>query len=193
MSIQKEIVSYNQRIGFIDKRGPELEAEKKIAAAGRYFKEAGWIAAEAKALNVDKESLETKIEKAVVDVKKLEEEIKDTVDRMQENEGLILLQEKEAAMARCKRLWLVAASAKAERSAALEMGDVEEGDSLLKEAEAAEFKARELQETYDLEPEGDGKTLEHSVSIALIINLSGQHLAEMAASFNLSANDKRQM
>ena len=63
MSIQKEIVSYNRRIGFIDKRGPDLDAEKKIAAAARYFKEAGRIAAEAKALNVEKESLETKIEK----------------------------------------------------------------------------------------------------------------------------------
>ncbi|ONK68805.1 uncharacterized protein A4U43_C05F16210 [Asparagus officinalis] len=188
VSIQQEIASYNQRIGFIEKRGPELEAEKKIAAAARNFKEAGRIAAEAKALNMEKESLETKIEKSVLDLKKLEGDIKDTVDKIQEDEGLILLKEKEAAMAGCKRLRLVAASARAERSAALEMGDEEEGDSLLKEAEAADSKARELQETYDLEPEDIGNALEHSVSISLITNLAGEQLAKMASSLNLSTN-----
>lgn len=188
MSIQQEIASYNQRIGFIDKRGPELEAEKRIAAAARNFKEAGRIAAEAKALNVEKESLENKIEKAVLDLKKLEEEIEDTVDKIQESEGLVLLKEKEAAMAGCKRLFLVAASARAERAAALEMGDIEEGENLLKEAEAAESKARQLQETYALEPEEHENTLEHSLSVALITNVAAQRLAELAASFNLSAN-----
>lgn len=188
MSIQQEIASYNQRIGFIDKRGPELEAEKRIAAAARNFKEAGRIAAEAKALNVEKESLENKIEKAVLDLKKLEEEIEDTVDKIQESEGLVLLKEKEAAMAGCKRLFLVAASARAERAAALEMGDIEEGENLLKEAEAAESKARQLQETYALEPEEHENTLEHSLSVALITNVAAQRLAELAALFNLSAN-----
>jgi hypothetical protein len=37
-------------LSFIDKRGPELEAEKKVAAASRNFKEEGRIAAEAKEL-----------------------------------------------------------------------------------------------------------------------------------------------
>lgn len=188
VSIQQEITSNNQRIGFIDKRGPELEAEKKIAAAARNFKEAGRIAAEAKALNVEKEGLENKVEKAVLDLKKLEEEIKDVVDRIQDNEGLILLKEKEVAMAGCRRLWLVAASARAEGSAALELGDTEEAENLLKEADAAESKARELQATYDLELEEHGKNLVHPVSVAFIANLSGQQLTRMASSFHLSAN-----
>nr|CAD1834507.1 unnamed protein product [Ananas comosus var. bracteatus] len=57
------------------------EAEKKVAVAARNFKEAGWIASEAK-----------------------------------ESEGLILLKEKEAAKAGYKKLRLISAAARAERS-----------------------------------------------------------------------------
>ncbi|KAJ6809441.1 cingulin [Iris pallida] len=193
-NIQQEVGSLKQRIDFIDKRGPELEAEKKVAAAARNFKEAGRIAAEAKALNVEKETLQSKREKAVSDIEQLEEEIKGIVDKIHESEGLVLLKEKEAAMAGCKRLRLVAAAARAERTAALEMGDTEEGEILLKEAAVAESKARDLQETYDLEPEEEHeKTLGHFVSITLITNLAGKHLAEMAASFNLPSVDVSQL
>lgn len=193
-NIQQEVGSLKQRMDFIDKRGPELEAEKKVAAAARNFKEAGRIAAEAKALNVEKETLQNKREKAVSDLEQLEEEIKGIVDKIHESEGLVLLKEKEAAMAACKRLCLVAAAARAERTAALEMGDTEEGEILLKEAVVAESKARDLQATYDLEPEEEHeKTLGHFVSITLITNLAGKHLAEMAAAFNLPSIDVSQL
>jgi hypothetical protein len=55
-------------LSFIDKRGPELEAEKKVAAASRNFKEAERIAAEAKALNSEKDELHGKLEKAAADL-----------------------------------------------------------------------------------------------------------------------------
>ncbi|XP_072978510.1 uncharacterized protein [Typha angustifolia] len=184
-SMQQEIASLKQRVSFIDKRGPELEAEKKVAAAARNFKEAGRIAAEAKALNVEKEDLQNKLEKSALDLQKLEEEINGTADKVQESEGLILLKEKEAAMASYKRLQLVSAAARAERTAALGMGDLDECDVLLKEAEAAECKARELQESYELQPEDDGSTLQPVVSIAFITNVAGQYLAEMVSSFNI--------
>lgn len=176
-----------QRIYFIDKRGPELEAEKKVAAAARNFKEAGRIAGEAKALNLERESLLDKRDKAISDLEKLEGEIKCTVDQMDESEQLIISKEKEAAIAGCQRLRLVAAAAMAERSATLELGDFEDGDILLKEAEAADFKASELQKAYGLEVEEREKPFDHFISISLITNLAGQQLSEMISSFNLPA------
>ncbi|XP_010927486.2 uncharacterized protein [Elaeis guineensis] len=184
-SIEEDIVSFKQRIGFIDKRGPELEAEKKVAAAARNFKEAGRIAAEAKTLNIEKEDLQNRMEKAVSELEKLEKEIKCILDQIQESEVLISQKEKEAAMTSFKRLQLVAAAARAERAAALEMGDEEEGDILLKEAESAECKTRELQEAYNLKSDNNEKTLDQFVSIASIANLAGQHLTEMASSLKL--------
>ena len=75
----------------------------------------------------------------------------------------------------------MAAAARAERAAALKIGDDEEVSILLKEAESAECKAREFQEGYDLESE-DKETLDHFVSIAYIADLGEQHLAETASS-----------
>lgn len=158
-SIQQEVSVFKQRIGFIEKRVPELEAEKKVAATARNFKEAGRVAAEAKALQSEKEDLQDKLEKAVLHLEKLEEDIKGNVDKIQDNEGLLSLKEKDAALAGCNRLQLVALAAMAERLAALQMGDVEEGNILLKEAEAAESKVIELQKDYDLDIEVDGNNL----------------------------------
>lgn len=182
--MQQEIGSFQERISFINKRGPELEAEKKVAAAARNFKEAGRIASEAKVLNSEKEDLQNRWDKAVIDLEKLELEIRATSDKIQESEGLILLKEKEAAKAGYKKLRLISAAARAERSYALEMGDFEEGNMLLQEAAATESKAKELQESYSLQPEEDENT-QHVVSIACITNLAAQHLAEMASSFNI--------
>ncbi|KAJ3707345.1 hypothetical protein LUZ61_011050 [Rhynchospora tenuis] len=192
-SIQEDIVLLKQRANYIEKRGPELEAEKKVAAAARNFKEAGRVAAEAKALNAEKEQLQIKLEKAASELEKLEEDIKMTEERIQENEGLILLKEKEGAVAGYRRLQLVAAAARAEREAALQAGDVEEAELLFREAEVAESKASELKETYhDLIVDKIEKKEETQLdsdfvySTALIINLSSQHLAQMASSFTLS-------
>lgn len=192
-SIQQEVASVKQRLDYINKRGPELEAEKKVAAAARNFKEAGRIAAEAKALSIEREGLQNKKEKAVSDLEKLEEEINTTLEKIQESERLISSKEKEAATAGCRRLRLAAAGSRAERSAALELGDNEEGDILLNEAEAAESKARELQEAYDLEWEELGKAFEHVVSISMVTNLAGQHLVEIASSFNRPSDSDSQM
>ncbi|PKU63666.1 hypothetical protein MA16_Dca022516 [Dendrobium catenatum] len=181
VSIQQDIDLFKQRIAFVDKRGPELEAEKKVAAASRNFKEAGRIAAEAKTLNSEKESMQNKMDQAVLNLEKLDGDIKSNISMMQENEELVLLKEKEAAVATFKRLQLIAAAARSERSAALELGDLEESEFLLKEAEAAEERAGELQGTYSLNPEDHGNTQKYFSPVALITKISGHSLAEMAA------------
>ncbi|XWS10999.1 hypothetical protein CRYUN_Cryun38cG0046200 [Craigia yunnanensis] len=180
-SIQQNIASLKQRIFFIDKMAPELEAEKKVTAASRNFKEAARIAAEAKSLSIEKESVQIEIDKAVLDLGKLEEEIKHTLDKLQEIEGLILSKEKEVAMARFQRLLLIAVAAKAERSAALELGDLEEANFLLTEADAADSEAKELQPKCNLKEEEFEDLPKHSISLELVTNLGQKKLADLPA------------
>lgn len=184
--IQQEIATFKQKLSFIDKRGPELEAEKKVAAAARNFKEAGRIAAEAKALNSEKEELHAKLQKAGTDLEIIEKDIAATTDKIQECEGLIVLKEQESAMTSYKRLRLDSSAARAELTAATETDDSEEVEILRKEAEAAESKALELKTLYNLEPDGDEYTFQPVVPIAFITNSTWQQLAEMASSFGLS-------
>lgn len=184
--IQQEIATCKQKLSFIDKRGPELEAEKKVAAAARNFKEAGRIAAEAKALNSEKEELRAKLEKAGTDLEVIEKDIAATTDKIQECEGLIVLKEQESAMASYKRLRLDSSAARAELTAATETDDGEEVEILRKEAEAAESKALELKTLYNLQPDSDEYIFKPVVPIAFITNSTWQHLAEMASSFGLS-------
>ncbi|KAL6644541.1 hypothetical protein ACP70R_016149 [Stipagrostis hirtigluma subsp. patula] len=186
-AIQQEMASFKQKLSFIDKRGPELEAEKKVAAAARNFKEAGRIAAEAKTLNAEKEELHSKLEKAATDLELIEKDIVATTDKIQECEGLILIKEKESAMTSYKRLRLDCAAARAELTAATETDDNEEVEILRKEAEAAESKAMELKTCYDLQVEDSEFMSQPVVPIAFITNSTGQHLAEIASSFGLSS------
>ncbi|KAK9135509.1 hypothetical protein Syun_014839 [Stephania yunnanensis] len=184
--IQEEITSAKQRIFFIDKRSPELEAEKKVAAAARNFKEAARVAAEMKSLGVEKESIKNTMDYAILELEKMEEEINATVERLLKMEELILSKEREAAMAGFERLRLVSAAAMAERSAALDLGDDEEACTLHGEAEAANSEAAKLQEAYNLKEEDFGSMAKHLISIELIANLGRKQLAEMAKSVSLS-------
>ncbi|KAF0898063.1 hypothetical protein E2562_001734 [Oryza meyeriana var. granulata] len=184
--IQQDIATFKQKLSFIDKRGPELEAEKKVAAAARNFKEAGRIAAEAKALNSEKEELHAKLEKAATDLEVIEKDITATTDKIQECEVLIILKEKESAITSYKRLRLDAAAARAELTAASETDDSEEVEVLRKEAEAAESKAMELKTCYDLELDDNEVMFQPVVPIVFITNSTGQHLSEIASSFSLS-------
>ncbi|KAL5713681.1 hypothetical protein ACHQM5_015735 [Ranunculus cassubicifolius] len=181
-SIQQEITSAKQRIFFIDKRSPELEAEKRVAASARNFKEAGRIASEVKTLTLEKETLQTKLESDSSQLGKIDEEINNTIENLNNKEELILVKEKEAAMSGCERLRLVYATAMAERSAALELGDVEEAESLNLEAEAADLEASRLKEAYDFKEEEFESAGKELVSVALIANLGRSRLAEMAKS-----------
>ncbi|KAH7566957.1 hypothetical protein ACOSP7_011399 [Xanthoceras sorbifolium] len=185
-SIQQNIASFKQRIFFIDKRAPELEAEKKVAAAARNFKEAARIAAEAKSLSVEKDSIQSEMEKSVLELEKFEDDIKDTVNRLQETEGLILSKEKEVGLARFQRLLITAGAAAAERSAALGLGDLEEANLLLTEAEAADLEAKKLQPLYDFKEEDLENLPKHFISMELVANSDRKQLAELAASINLS-------
>lgn len=185
-SLQQEIASFEQRILYVDKRLPELETEKKVAAAARNFKEAARIAAEAKSLSNEKEGAQIKLERATMELGKLEEEIKETVDKLQEAEEQILLRERDLAVARFQRLLITASAANAERAAAVELGDHEEADTLLAEAKAAEYEAQKLQEVYDLKEEDFGNQPKHLIPMELVHDLSGKQLAELAASVHLT-------
>ncbi|GAB4834942.1 hypothetical protein Ancab_033208 [Ancistrocladus abbreviatus] len=182
LSVQQEIESSKQRMFFIDKRIPELEAEKKVAAASRNFKEAARISAEAKTLSTEKESELRKMEEGIVELGTLEEEIKATAAKMQETEGMILLKEKEAALARFQRLRLVASAALAERSAALELDDLKEANILLAEAEASESEAKQLQSVHGISDEDSENRPTHFISMDLVSSLDGAQLAELATS-----------
>lgn len=184
-SIQQDIASFKQRIVFIDKRVPELEAEKKVATTARNFKEAARIATEAKSLCVEKESIQINMDMATLNLEKLEEEINDTLNKLQETEGMILLKEKELAMVRYQKLLLAAATARAEKAAAVEMGDVEEANLLLAEAEAADCDAEKLKSTYKFEAEDFTDLQRHLISMDLVSHLDQKQLEELAVSLRL--------
>ncbi|CAA2964199.1 Hypothetical predicted protein [Olea europaea subsp. europaea] len=182
--IHQEIESYNQRLLFIDKRVPELEAEKKVAATARNFREAARIASEAKVLGVEKEELQTKMETAISEIKRLEEEAGSTLQILQETEMQISSKEKELETSRYQRLILIARAASAERSAAIEVGDLEEADILLAEVEAAVAEAKNLQ--MDKFKEEDFLHLqENSISMELISKLDSKQLMELASSVHI--------
>ncbi|XP_059291934.1 uncharacterized protein LOC132045365 isoform X1 [Lycium ferocissimum] len=187
-SIQQEVESCKQRLLFIDRRIPELEAEKKVAATTRNFKEAARLAAEAKALCIEREEKQKKMDSTESELKKLEEEICHTIDRMQETEVQISSKEKELAMARFQRLILIARAARAERSAALELGDHEEAEALGAEADAAEVEARKLQPIYNFNEEEIENLPKLFISSELVSTLGGKQLAELAASANIVAS-----
>ncbi|XP_058778567.1 synaptonemal complex protein ZIP1-like [Vicia villosa] len=179
-SIQQDIASFKQRITFIDKRLPELEAEKKVATAARNFKEAARIATEAKSLSVEKEDIQTEMDTATSNLEKLEEEIKGTFDKLQETEGMILLKEKELAMAKYQKLLLTAATARAEKKAAQEMGDAEEANLLLAEAEAADREAERIRSTYDFKAEDVSNLPKDLISMDLVSIIDQKQLEKLA-------------
>ncbi|XP_071733015.1 uncharacterized protein [Rutidosis leptorrhynchoides] len=182
---QQEIESSKQRLIFIDKRLPEIESEKRVAATARNFKEAARIANEAKALYVEKETLQLKIQQAMADLKTLEDEINNNVERLQEKEHNISLMEKELEIVRYQRLILVAAAAMADYSAAKELGDVEEAEILLKESQVADFEAKKIQETFK---EGEFDSVPKlCISLELVSTLDTEQLAELAASTQMAA------
>lgn len=137
-------------------------------------------------MSVEKDGLQLEMEKAVLELEKLEENIEDTINRLQEIEGLISSKEKEVAMARFQRLRIVAGAATAERSAALELGDLEEANLLLAEAEAAGQEAKKLEET-NLKEEEFTNLPEHFISMELVTNFGRKQLAELVAAIHLSA------
>ncbi|KAK9668691.1 hypothetical protein RND81_13G078800 [Saponaria officinalis] len=149
-SIQQEAASLKQRLLFIDKRVPELEAEKKVAAAARNFKEAARIASEAKSLTAEKETQEAKLNETELILGKIDDNLNKTTMKLNEFEELVSSKEREAAMARIQRLKLVSASALNERSAALELGDAEEANLLLAEAEISDSEAKQLQLVHNI-------------------------------------------
>lgn len=179
LSIQQKVESLNQRLLFVDKRVPELEAEKKVAATARNFREAARIAAEAKTLSVEKEELEINKETAILELKKLEEQICNTIEELQETETQVSEKEKEVAMARFQRLILIADAANAERSAALELGDLEEAEVLLAEAEASSAEARNIQLLYDFRDTDVANLPKHFLPMELVSKLGHKQLAEL--------------
>jgi len=120
-----------------------------------------------------------------LNLEKLEEEIKDTLNKLQETEGVILLKEKELAMVRYQKLLLASATARAEKAGALEMGDMEEANLLSTEAEAADREAEKLQSTYKIEEKDFVDLGKHLISMDLVSYLDQKQLGELVVSLHL--------
>lgn len=118
--------------------------------------------------------------------------MKSTVSRLLETEQLISSKEKEVAMARFERLLLIAGAATAERFTALELGDTEEANLLLAEAEAANTEAKKLQPIFNFNEEQFPNLPKHFLSMELVYNLGRRQLEELAASVGLHHNDQKQ-
>ncbi|KAJ7300252.1 hypothetical protein O6H91_Y027500 [Diphasiastrum complanatum] len=149
--LQQEISTIQQRISYAEKRAPELEAEKRIAATARNFKEAARLAAEAKTLVAEKDALNLELDCLTSDLQKLDQEVESKVLLLADTEGVITAKEKVAAKARCERLRMIAKAAREERDVAIGLEDFEEAESLHAEAEAADSEANELQEAHQLQ------------------------------------------
>ncbi|CAM6061728.1 unnamed protein product [Sphagnum tenellum] len=160
VKLQQEMATAKQRILFVEKRGPELEAEKKLAASARNFKEAGRLAAEAKALMAEKEDLTGNIGQISSRIHALEEEGVAKGDALAEMDELVAVKEKEGAVARCERLRLLATAARHERDAAIDLDDLQEAENLEIEVEAAEQEADELQRLFNLEEQKYARVVE---------------------------------
>ncbi|CAK9212868.1 unnamed protein product [Sphagnum jensenii] len=160
VKLQQEMATAKQRILFVEKRGPELEAEKKLAASARNFKEAGRLAAEAKALMAEKEDLTGNIAQISSRIHALEEEGVAKGDALAEMDELVAVKEKEGAVARCERLRLLATAARHERDAAVDLDDLQEAENLEIEVEAAEQEADELQRLFNLEEQKYARVVE---------------------------------
>lgn len=125
------------------------------------------------------------LDEATSNLEKLEDEIESTVNKLQETEGVIFLKEKELAMARYQKLLWTAATARAEKAAALEMGDVEEANLLLAEAEAADCEAEKLQSTYNFKEEDVTNLRKGFISMDLLSFLDQKQLEELAAQHHI--------
>ncbi|XP_044475990.1 UDP-rhamnose/UDP-galactose transporter 2-like isoform X2 [Mangifera indica] len=104
-----------------------------------------------------------------------------------ETEELTIPKEKEVAVARFQRLLIVAGAATAERSAALELGNLEEANLLLGEAEAANQEAKKLKPICNFREEEFENLPKHFISMELVTNFGKKQLAELAASVHVSS------
>lgn len=137
-------------------------------------------------MTVEKDGIQTDMGRAVLELEKVDEEITDTVNKLQDYEGLILSKQREVAMARFERLLLIAGSAAAERTTALEFGDLEEANLRHAETEAADEEAKALQPLYNFKMEEFVNLPKHFISMELVANLGRKQLAELVASINFS-------
>ncbi|CAH8358177.1 unnamed protein product [Eruca vesicaria subsp. sativa] len=113
--------------------------------------------AELKFLNLEKDKIQIETGQANAELEKAEQEIEETIERLQELERLILSKEKELSVSRFQRLRIDSGTAKAKRSAALELKDLEEANLLLEEAQEAESEAEKLKLTCGLKEEDEEK------------------------------------
>ncbi|KAI5081055.1 hypothetical protein GOP47_0004238 [Adiantum capillus-veneris] len=148
VKLQQESLSATQQISSIEKRLPEVEAEKKLAAGSRNFKEAGRLAAEAKALLSNKERKVAESRRVTKDLQVLEQELEIRTKDLTDLESQLRTKEKTAAKARYERLRLLAAATRDERDAASELEDFEEAKSLDVEAAAADKEADDIQNEF---------------------------------------------
>eukprot|EP00897_Mesotaenium_endlicherianum_P009930 jgi/Mesen1/8966/ME000056S08378 len=145
---QQDVAAAQQRVAHAEKRGPELDVEKRLAASSRNFKEAARLAAEAKLLTNDKESAAAEIRLLTNEMEESEKMDAEKIEQLGELESMLADKDKEASMVRCERLRLIADVARKEMEEAAEAEDFEEAESLNLEAEAADEEADALQKQH---------------------------------------------
>ena len=150
VKLQQEATAAQQRVVFAEKRGPELEAEKRAAASSRNFKEAAKLAAEMKMLANDKEAVASEMGAVTAELARVEAEEEKELSKVADAENAVSVSDKAAAMARCERLRLSAKVARKEMDVAAEAEEFEEAESLKLEAESADEEADALQQAHGL-------------------------------------------
>ncbi|CAI7862175.1 unnamed protein product [Closterium sp. NIES-53] len=148
---QEELAAVHQRLATAARRIPELDAQKKAAAAARNFKEAARLAAEAKLFSNDREAAERQVKEYEEETARMEREEAGKQEEVRAMEEMVRERERQVGVARCARLRLVAAVARREMEAAAEGEDWEEAEGLQGEAEAADGEADALQLQWGLQ------------------------------------------
>eukprot|EP00850_Spirogloea_muscicola_P001536 SM000005S17333 [mRNA] locus=s5:1538052:1556080:- [translate_table: standard] len=177
LRLQQDTAAAQQKVAAAKKRAPELEAEKRLAATSRNFKEAARLAAEAKVLASEQEAALKEVEDLMREQKQLEEEESQQAAAVEELERELADVDRRAAMARCERLRLVAAAAWAEMADAAEAEDFVEAESLQTEAATADREADGLQQLHNLH----GEVYDRVIGSPLSTNSEGGGLTLSAA------------
>ena len=118
-----------------DSRLPELEAEKKAAAASKNFKEAARLAAEAKSLTSSREESQSAVAELEGQENALREDVEEKVAQVEAAEATLRGASRIGGLARCKWLQLAIAEKRDQVDAAAAEENYEEAENLQSEVE----------------------------------------------------------
>ncbi|GAB4819430.1 hypothetical protein N2152v2_006476 [Parachlorella kessleri] len=129
-SLQHELGSAERKAASARLRVPELEAQKKAAAAVRDFKEAARLSAEAKAAASEAESAAQHIGSLRQQLASLEEEERELAGQVEQAEGAVERAHQEAARAKWRSIKAAEASLEKQLQQATEAEQYQEAEAL---------------------------------------------------------------